>query len=206
MLGPESSRGSRSNRPSDHAAKPHPGHPTGPSPRALGTKRRGSVWGRRRYCATQVGRASRSPIVSRAHRGLRAGDSHRVVLRALWHSLQLWSAPQTGQAESPADVVARLQELCPERRDVADRRHARGADGRRAPGRDPPARRLPRHVQFLHELPPVHLRELLEHRGRPLPLVRAPARSPGPPRPRRWRTRPLDAARAGCCRPPTTTN
>ena len=59
-----------------------------------------------------------------------------------------------------------------------------GGDGRR-PGRGgaggdrPPARRVPQDLQLLPDLPPVHVRRLLERRRGPVPHLRADGRARG---------------------------
>ena len=92
----------------------------------------------------------------------------RCGTRYTFESAQPRVAPQGRQGP-----VARPEELRPVRRHV-DRR----GDGRR-PERDgprshvPAARRLPQDVQLLHDVPPVHLRELLERGRGALPVLRA---------------------------------
>ena len=108
-----------------------------------------------------------------------AQDPDRVLLRTLRHALHVrirraresqaghWSLQDHGEGS---------EELRHERRDVARRGDGRRPERRRARAHRPPARRLPRDVQLLHDVPPVHVRQLLERRRGPLPDVRAAPR------------------------------
>ena len=97
----------------------------------------------------------------------------RILLRTVWHALhvRVGGAPRR-PPQGHQGHVARPQEL----RHVGRHVHGRG-DGRR-PERDgprgdlPAAGRVPQDLQLLHELPPVHVRQLLE-RGRRAAACRA---------------------------------
>ena len=106
------------------------------------------------------------------------GDPHRVVLRTVRHSLHV-------RVRRPAQVAGRprahgLARACATSC-CRTRRPLRG-DGRRPERgrahRDrAPAGRVPQDLQLLHDLPPVHVRQLLEHAPR---AAASPARrSPG---------------------------
>ena len=102
------------------------------------------------------------------------------------------------EARQVQDPLEGPEELRPQRRFVDGRGHGGRSERRRARGDVAPARRLPRNLQLLHDVPPVHVRQLLEPGRGSLPDMRAAPRSrdhagalprPGP-----------DARRAAPCR------
>ena len=129
-------------------------------------------------------RGGRSPSVRNHQRKHDARDPHRIVLRALRHSLHLPVDRAQGRAAGEDEgAVARTQELRPQRRHVPRRGPRRRPQHRRSRAVGRAARRVPQDLQLLHVVPPVHVRELLERPRGPLPLVRPePERRPSCPR------------------------
>ena len=120
-------------------------------------------------------------------------DPDRILLRALRHAIYVpgrGAAPPGHRANS--DAHARREELRRKRQRVVRRGDGSRAGRRGANRLRPTAGRLPRDVQLLHGLSPIHLPELLEQRRGRVPLMcaghepgRPPAALPAPCRRRR---------------------
>src|SRR6266545_4462323 len=101
-----------------------------------------------------------------------ARSADGILLRTVRHSIRVRRPYRADRAPKDARALLGAEEL----------HHEPGGPERLARGRAPlrggghrlqAARGLPRVIQLLHQLPAVHLQELLERRGRPLPELRA---------------------------------
>ena len=141
------------------------------------TMRGTTVWAPAGPGLYTLGPVRRAPESCPVHRGHHDGDPHRVVLRTVRHPLHV----RDGGPKAVAVRACPRGDQGPSQLRHAGREHVLRGDGRRPqrPGAErhrPPARRLPQDLQLLHDLPPVHVRQLLERRRRSLPHLLAPAR------------------------------
>ena len=149
----------------------------GPSPPRLSTVVRGER-STGRYTLALGSDPAFGPRASNTRRGSDAGDPHRVLLRTVWHPLHVRIERLAREAAArPQDTRQRPAQLRPVGRLVDGRGDGRGAE-RGGTGRHvAPARCVPQHLQLLHVVPPVHVRELLERDRGPVPELLA-ARGP----------------------------
>ena len=80
--------------------------------------------------------------------------------------------PQTARLKGFKVVSRGPEELRHVGRHVARRGHGRGAERDRPRGHLPAARRVPQDVQLLHDVPAIHVQQLLERGRGPLPDLR----------------------------------
>ena len=145
----------------------------GPSPPRLGTVVRGER-STGRYTLALGSDPAFGPRALNTRRGSDAGDPHRVLLRTVWHPLHVRIERFAREAAArPQDTRQGPAQLRPVGRLVDGRGDGRGAQRGGAGRHVAPARRVPQHLQLLHVVPPVHVRELLERDRGPVPELLA---------------------------------
>ena len=114
-------------------------------------------------------------------RGPDGRSPDQILLRTVWHALHVRVSAAAREApQGRQGPVARPEELRPVRRLVARRGDGRRPQRHRSRDHRAAAGRLPPDVQLLHDVPAVHVRELLERGRGHLPDVLAAPRARDP--------------------------